>query len=530
MYRLVIVDDEQDIRQRLTDLVGKSGSNFEIAAEYENGIDAYEGITADSPDLIITDIKIPYIDGIELIKKVREVLPLVKVIVITGFNEFDYAKEAANLGVMGFISKPITLDDVRAILQKAEEMLNNEFVTAANINELESFYTSSLPIIRENDLYRLSTMTHVTPAFEKKLKHNDIDLDYRYFAMGVFDFDQVMGEGDAERFDLAISSIRKIVEESMRNLCKTDMFGRHEKLCLILKSNEPLDAPAIENAMEQVIQRVGRYSDMPLSVGVSNVYEDDRNFARMLGEALRALEYRGAMGGRKVLSFGSVAPTEGADLILDDNAINELGYLVRFSPLEDCVEALDRIRAGIEDREAQYAYYYTITAALNVLIKSCDDLEGLYARYQGPDAVYRRIFEAKTADEAFGVLREVVCVVRELNDEIIVDNVARNLKKVLAYLDNHYTDPDISFESMSREVNLSVSYISALLKKNLNTTFVKQLTQLRMEKAKELLHNPALKIIDIAEQLGYADPYYFSHCFKKYTGVSPKEYRSNENE
>ena len=527
MYKLVIVDDERDVRDRLVSLVAKAGGAFELVAQYENGIDAYEGILSDNPDLIITDIRIPYIDGIELARKLREVLPLLKIIIITGYDEFDYAKEAANLGVVGFISKPITQDDIQAILEKAKRTLDNEFVTAANLSQLNAFYNQSLPVIRETDLLRLSGLSQVPPAFERKLRFNGVNLDYRYMAFCVFDFDQTIHDTDAEKYELAYSSIRKFIAEDIAALYDLDMFNRYEKLCLLTKSNLPFDRVALESCLAQVILRVGRYSGMPLSVGVSGFAEQERNFAKMLREAQRALRYRAVMGGRKVFFYDSSAPIRPGQVI-EDNDIKELGYLLRYKSTDEFLAALRRLRAQLTDGEALNATYHVLTTLMNVLIKACDDLERLCERYEGQDAMYRRIFEAKTADEAFGFLEELGAAVRACNDGVIVDNVARNLQQVINYMEAHYCDPDISFVSMADEINFSVSYVSALLKKNLDTTFVKLLTGMRMEKARELLRSPALKIIDVAEQLGYADPYYFSHCFKKYTGMSPKEYRSYE--
>jgi two-component system response regulator YesN len=188
-------------------MVEKSECNFEIVAEYETGIDAYDGITSDNPDLIMTDIRIPYISGIDLVKKAREVYPLIRIIIITGYSEFDYAKEAANLGVIGFISKPVTLGNIRDLLKKAEASLDNEFVTGANLSKLSTFYQENLPIIRENELYRLSGVSDVTPAFETRLRGNNISLDYPYFIMCMFDFDEIPGQ-DVERYDIVFSSIR----------------------------------------------------------------------------------------------------------------------------------------------------------------------------------------------------------------------------------------------------------------------------------------------------------------------------------
>jgi len=521
MYKLVIVEDEYDVRQRLVKLVEKSGCNFGIVAEYETGIDAYDGIISDNPDLIVTDIKIPYINGIELSKKVREIYPLVKIIIVTGYSEFDYAKEAANLGVVGFISKPITLDNIRDLLVKAENSLDDEFLTSSNLNRLSAFYQESLPIIRENELYSLSKMSEGTPAWQQRLRSGNISLDYPYFTMCIFDFDE-LPEGNQERYDLAFSSIRKSVGEEFSGLCDYDFFNRYEKLCLILKSEARPDVKDIERRLERVIQRAGRFSEMPVSAGLSNVFHNSKNFSEMVKEANRALEYRSVMGGGKVFLFEN-SQSPAIEFPAQDNMIKELGYIIRSQTTEDCIGRIELIRGSLSS--SRNSLYYAATGILNVLIRSCDDLEGLYARCGGPDLIYRKLFEIKTDDEVYDYLKEMVRIVRNLNDSVIVDNMERNLRLVTAYMEAHFCDADISFETVAREVNFSVSYISTLLKKKLNTSYVKMLTDLRMEKAKELLVNPALKIIDIAEQLGYNDSYYFSHCFKRNVGIPPKEYR-----
>lgn len=524
MYKLVIIEDELDVRSRLANLIAKAGANFEIVSEYETGIDAYDGIISDNPDLILTDIKIPYINGIELAKKVREVFPLIKIIIITGYNEFDYAKEAANLGVVGFISKPVTLEGIRALLEKAEAALDDEFLTASSLSELSQFYQSGLPIIRENDLYHLSNMSSVAPAFEHKLLGNKISLDYPYFIMCIVDFDEI-SEGGAERYDIAFSSVRQFIGEVFNGPWDYDLFNRYEKLCLLIKAKTPPEVKGLERLLENIIQRIGRYSGMPASAGISSVYHHSKNFAAMVREALRALEYRSVMGGGKVFFFGNAEPPA-TRISVNENAIKELGYILHAQSAGDCIEQIGSIRKALGN--SKDSVYYVAISILNVLIKACDDLEGLYRWFGAPDALYRRLFEIKTEDEIFDYLKELARAVRELNDGVLVDNVERNLRKVVSYMEAHFDDPDINFESLAREVNFSVSYISALLKKRMGVSFVKMLTGLRMEKAKELLINPSLKIIDIAEQLGYNDSYYFSHCFKKHTGLSPKEYRSNK--
>ena len=522
MYKLVVVEDERDVRNRLIGLIERAGCKFEIVAGYETGIDAYDGIISDNPDLILTDIRIPYIDGIELSKKVREIYPLVKIIIITGYSEFDYAKEAANLGVIGFISKPITLENIRDLLKKAETSLDEEFLTGSNLNQLSAFYQENVPVIRENDLYSLSKMTEVTPAWQQRLRSSNIVLDYPFFVMCIFDFDE-LPEGDLERYDLAFSSIRKSVGEELEGVYDFDFFNRYERLCLIIKSKAQPDIKELERRIERIILRAGRFSDMPVSAGLSRLYHNNKNFSEMVKEANRALEYRSAMGGGKVFTFEN-SRSPAIKLSTQDRLIKELGYILRSQTTDDCLARIDLIRSSLSS--SKNSLYYAATGILNVLIRECDDLEGLYSQCGGPDKLYRKLFEIKTDDEVYDYLMDLVCFIRKLNDGVIVDNMERNLQLITAYMDAHFCDPEISFEALAREVNFSVSYISALLKKKLNTSYVKMLTDLRMERAKELLVNPSLKIIDIAEQLGYNDSYYFSHCFKKHVGVPPKEFRS----
>jgi len=424
--------------------------------------------------------------------------------------------------VLGFISKPITLENIRDLLKKAEISLDNEYLTDANLSQLSAFYQENLPIIRENELYSLSKMSEVTPANRQRLLSSNINLFYPYFIMCIFDFDE-LPEGDMERYDLAFSSIRKFVGEELDDLHDYDFFNRYEKLCLILKSTSAPDVKGLERRIERVIQRAGRFSEMPVSAGLSNIFHENTNFSAMVKEANRALGYRSVMGGGKVFSFeNSLSPA--MEFTTQDNKIKELGYFLRSQTTESCLERIDLIRSSLSS--SRNSLYYAATGILNVLIRGCDDLEGLYSRNGGPDMLYRRLFEIKTDDEVYDYLKEMVSIIRVLNENVIVDNMERNLRLVVAYMDSHFCDTDISFESLARDVNFSVSYISTLLRKKLNTSFVKMLTDLRMEKAKELLSNPALKIIDIAEQLGYNDPYYFSHCFKKHIGLPPKEFRN----
>ncbi len=138
MYKVIIVDDEPNVRKRLEAILETKKHDFEVLGLFENGYDALETGIPLEPDLIITDIKMPFIDGLELIRRAKIELPLVQTIIVTGFDSFDFAKQAIDLGVIGYISKPVTGDEIGMVLSKAKEKMDKNLLVNKNIHELQA--------------------------------------------------------------------------------------------------------------------------------------------------------------------------------------------------------------------------------------------------------------------------------------------------------------------------------------------------------------------------------------------------------
>ena len=519
MYKLVIVEDENDVRSRITSLIRLSGTKFGITNEYATAIDAYEDIMSDCPDLILTDIKMPHMSGIELAKAVRDAFPFAKIVFITGYNEFEYAKEAANLGVTQFINKPVSAEEIESVLLKTQSLLDEEYITAQSQSRLTDFYENYLPIIKGNYLYRLSQMQKPSPDLLAKLKANGINLDYGYFMMGIFDFDEPYTEEQQPGF--AFSSFGKVIEEELSESFDHDVFFRHGRLCLILKTNSAPKVADISKLFEFITRRVVRFTDMQASVGLSQVHET-RNFREMFKEAMNALRLRSIMGGQKVFLHDDIR-ADTPKVLTSNQHLRDLGHMLHFNSLEECLLSLDEIWAS--GQNSNVPPVYVSTNILNALIKACENLDDLNSEFGSVDSMYSFVFENRDSDEVLEYLKKLAKSVVEVNNKTITDDVDRNLQRIVAYLEANFCNQDISLPALSKEVHLSVSYISTLLKRKLNTSFVKMLTDLRMNRAKVLLKDRNLKIVDVAEQLGFSNSYYFSHSFKKYVGLSPREYK-----
>lgn len=525
MYKLIIVDDEFDVRSRISQAIEKFDCGFEIVGTYENGLDAYDGVNQFAPDLVITDIRMPFMTGIELIEKIRETKPLTKVIIITGFDEFDYAKQAIDLGVIGFLTKPITPDDLKVIVKKAKEDLDEEYYRNTSLANMEQFIKESLPIIRENDLHKLINLSIIDEKFAKKLEYDGILLNYKYFAVCVSDIDSDTAKDDVEKHEINLLTVKKYVSEGLQNSFFHETFTKNDYVISIIKSNDEITTSQLEKCFEYAIMKAKHYADFTLSVGISKIYKFTR-FKDMYKEAQKALEYRNAMGGSEVYSYSNIDTQSSSVKIIDDSDYKNLTYAIHFKSLDDINVVMQDFKNKLVQAEYRATYAFNISGILNSILKACDNFPMLYE--ENID-YHQKMLEFKTNDDLFNWFYSLINKVQNINNDIISDNIQKNLNKIIDYIDSHYTDNDLSLELLAEKVNISVSYISAILKKEKNTTFVKYLTTLRMEKAKELLKNPNLKIVDIAENIGFSEAYYFSHSFKKYQGVSPKEYRTNEN-
>jgi two-component system response regulator YesN len=168
MYNVIIADDEATIRDRLLGFLAKMSADFKVVGVYENGYDALVSGVPLEPDLIITDIKMPFISGLELIRQAKVDLPLLQAIIVSGYDDFDFAKQAIDLGVIGYLSKPVTYDEIASALSKAKTELDMKLTVDKNIQDLQSKNESVLKIVQDNDLNKLTTLKALPENFREK--------------------------------------------------------------------------------------------------------------------------------------------------------------------------------------------------------------------------------------------------------------------------------------------------------------------------------------------------------------------------
>ena len=527
MYRIVIADDENIVRERLLSLLEKLSVDFEVVGSFDNGFDALEGVEKLQPDLLITDIKMPYIDGLELIKQARIELPLLQTIIISGYDSFEYAKQAIDLKVMGYLSKPISFEELKEVLYRAKKEIEKKAIIDKNEIELEKETKKNLSLIQGSDLSILIQLKTFSDNFKNKLENDGIDLTYKYQFILVFDNDQEADTLSYEKNEAFRVLVLKYFEEEFKGVFKYYNFILDSKFVVICETNAKPSKEIVADKIKTILAKLLKIANLSVSCGVSNLMEQHEvNYRKMYRHALKCLEYRTIIGKNIVMIFDDFEKEQTIKIgKVDENEYKVISYEILYGKKDEVKAKVHKIIDQISSQNYKDSYDLILGNILDAVLKSCVDLTRFYKEYMGHVELINKMYTLKTLESVNDFFNELIDEVTKINEENRIGGVQSSFEQIKKYIDKNYAISTLCLEDVANELSYSISYISAIFKKN-NTSFTKYLTDIRMKQAKILISEGNNKLITIASAVGYEDPYYFSHCFKKYYGVSPLEYKN----
>ena len=542
LYTIVLVDDEDEARGRTASRISPQ-SGFTVVGCAGNGHDALELIDELSPHVVVTDIRMPYIDGLELARIIKQQHPSVRVAFITGYDEFDYAREAITLGVKSYLTKPLTGADIAGFLANLKDELDQEFRRNADREELEAKYSASLPLIIDSCFSWFLSSAAGGGREVQSLQNHGIDLCGKSGFLALIRVEESAGPGEGraaeggpeknaeESSDVFLREKKTLMLRTVlgkiltRRQCEFHQFLRNENLVVLLLN---IGGPDLDEALLEIVQTAEIYHETGITIGVSTPFE---GFA---GVRKAYMEARGALNDSMFLNIGPICRCARREkprqpsMVMSESETRAMEYAVRFGSDRQFEEAVDAEIRRIEESAGSVSSYrlYMINLA-NIVIGFSAVLGVELTELHGGD-ILDTAARFSSPGPMLEWFRSVIGMLRRANRQNRLSGAARMLESAVAYIKSHYTDPELNMERTCENVGISVSYLSLLFKKNTGRSFVKYLTEIRLEKARELLKYSGERIITIAEKCGYNDVYYFSHSFKKYTGVSPKTYRENQ--
>lgn len=525
IYKILLVDDEDDIRGRISSKISES-IGFEIVGSAGNGFDALDFLESNDVDVVLTDIKMPFIDGIELTKIVKREYPMIKVAFITGYDDFDYAKEAIDLGVKRYMTKPITSNEINQFLKSLKLDLDNEYNQMHDIMIIKEKYEKLLPVIGDSYLSSLLYVDRIKLHDIEKLKLYEIDvLPYKSFYTFLIRLDEEK-HGNLKQ----IEHMRVNVNEIIKKIFSISPF-RHNLIVsegiVCVFAVEDLKRENIDDLLNQLSHSVKEYLGVDVYIGVSNEFTDFTLFPNSYQEARRAINYTNLHSFAHVVYMDELFQNQVKQSFIRINDYNNFSRIMQYGTHEELKELIEELRKRIMNHQTFFVKEYVIVDLSSLLINLSDQAGASIDEVIGYNIV-KELRKYKQYDLMLKFVYDLMVKIKEVDSRKQLSHNDRLIKRMTEYISSNYSNPDLSLEYLGDLYNLSTPHLSMLFKQGNGLPFSKYLINLRISKAKTLLIETELKIANISVEVGYKDVYYFSHSFKKVTGFSPKEFRLNE--
>lgn len=534
MIRLIIVDDELLMRIGLRSMIQWEEHGFEIAGEASNGREALELAVKVAPDLIITDVRMPIMDGLELIREAGKVLPNCTYIILSNFDEFRYVKEAMQLGASDYLIKSeIKQESLVQLLAKIRQQLSSRTQPQPSGQLPEADYRQSLAYLKEALFKEAISGLQSEQDIAAKAKQLNVRLqpeDLFMLKLKIEQFDELKKKYVEQDEKLLRFSIVNILEEIIPGRWSREIVveSSAEYLLLMNTSNGGGGAPRIdiEKLCGKIIRSLKDFMNVQLTVGVSTTVRGYRYIKLAYQEASIALRQRFYAGAGRVLFFDDIErhPVQtSSGIALSRNQEQEYQVIIEgqsASRLQAFLEGLrlhlERERASEEDIRGIYVSlveyantYFTTTLRARLL---ADDR-----------SLYEVILEEGTWTDVHHLVYKYIV---GLFESELKNGDQQTYADMAIRIMERYYHADISLQSVAKQINVNPSYLSRVFKQETQMNFVNYLIGLRINKAKLLLENKQLKVYEIAERVGYHNYSYFSRMFRKVVGVSPEEYRN----
>ncbi|MGN7356318.1 response regulator [Paenibacillus sp. SAF-054] len=529
MYKVILIDDEDEVREGIRNKISWESCGFELAGEYDNGHDALDAVDIERPDLIVTDICMAFMDGLELARIVSEQYRDIKVVIITGYEDFEYAKQAITYRVQEYLLKPINAREFTSLMNQMKTELDAEREQRRNLSQLRIQLNESLPLLRERFMERL-VFTRIAPEMlQRKLDYFQIRLEGPSYIALVMDLGQAGGRREQrDEQELLQFAAYNIVQEQLEQDGSGIAFRtRDDRLAIILQGRpEHLELKA-QRVADQARSSLDKFIRLPSSIGIGRRCEALEDISSSYQEALSSLDYTFLLGEGRIISiqdveYGHAAPayTEAWEKRLISSL--KTGHMSEVSSVFR--EWFSELKQGGVSVQRCHSILYQILIAM---MKHAEET-GLGDASLIPSDAFTRVASFRTLDEAHawieGMSKDILVNLTEQRSS----HIRSQMDTAEAYIRANYHDEGLSLQQVCSHLFMSASYFSSLFKQHTGGTFVEYVTRIRMEKAKELLVTTRLKSYEIAEKTGYGDPQYFSVLFKRNTGKTPKEYRMQQ--
>ena len=539
--KVFLVEDEMVIRRGIKNSIDWEKEGYIFCGEASDGELAYPMIIKEEPDLLLTDIRMPFMDGLELCKLVKKELPNIKILILSGYDEFDYAKEAIRLGVTEYLLKPISSGKLLEALNGVSESIRRE-------KEDKDLVRKYMEEMRENTEHEkqkffeqmIAGNLSMADALETGKKY-EMNLSAGMYNLLLFRF--TLGEENRKSGEL-LGEAEYAIEKLTERLEYVFEFQRGVEgwAFLLMADNEEQMSERVKELSKDLEEIMKNYSTIAYFGGIGQPVARLRELEESFREAERALAARFTMELNRIISVEDIRMAQNVDT-LDDIEITSFGEIEKTRTMlekflnngaEDEIDEFVDVYINElpeENLKSVLMRQYIIMDAYIVMMSFCEKIEGIEGEMQAQSEELKNSMKtSQTLEEIKNYIRMLLKKIIGVRDTISGRRYSDIIEIAKDQIRKTYMSDEISLNTIAAEVGMSPSYFSSIFSKEMGKTFVEYLTEIRMDRAKELLMCSSMKTSEIGYEVGYKDPHYFSYIFKKTQNCTPKEFRARGKE
>lgn len=535
MLKVFLVEDEFVVRQGIKNNIDWEANGYDFCGEASDGELAFPMIQKAKPDIVITDIRMPFMDGLELSKLIKRELPGIEIIILTGHGEFEYAKEAIKIGIAEYLLKPINgqelLEEVNRVALKIEDRRKESEIRDKYIKEMEE---NSLK--ERMDLFQdLVTGNKSMPELLEFAEKLDIDLSSMWYNIVLLKFQSVYHAH--HEYSDSLIEINEKLDKINLNEKQVLVFDRNlEGKAILFKADSKEELLMIQKqVLDRVVETLQEYQHVRYFGGIGAPVNRLRELPISFERASHAFAHRYLVEENLILDSGDMKHSiysEEKDFDINEVSPKQLdrNKIREFLKTGDREEAIYFVEEFFRDLRASamksilFRQYIIMDAYFCVI----DFLEGLQIPKNQIEPLDITSGIVQNEEAAMSYIVKIVAKALELRDKTASNRYSDVVDEVMNYIENNYADEDLSLNLLASHVNFSPNHLSMVFSQQTGQTFIKYLTDYRMNKAKELLRCTNKKSSVVSMEVGYKDPHYFSYLFKKTQGMTPTQYRGGK--
>lgn len=535
LYSIILVDDEEEVRKSIIKQIDWESAGFQVVGDAENGEDALEKIEVLEPDVVLTDIRMPYMDGLTLAEKIRQRYPSTKVVIFSGYDDFEYAQKAIKLNVTEYILKPVNVEELTSILKRIKSNLDEEIEEKRNVSRLRENYRKSLPIIREQFFNDMVHRRLADDLIESKLREYDIPITgARKWIIAAIDVEKSDDRSKKtlslhEEEELIPISVMQIVREKLKSYCRFSLFQSTAEagMVVIAALDDDNTTTGLIDVLGDICKETKRILEVPVTIGIGHSVTGLSKIAGSYQSAVEALGYKAVVGSGITIYINDMEPVGSGKLEFDNSDESDFISAVKFGPDEKIEAVMVRISGKLESARVHYRQQQVyVFGVLNTVIQMIQQYDLNLEEILGGELEYLSVIDKLQKREEFG--EWLLTTARKMNQAINQERdmtTRQVIQQAKQYIMDNYQNPDLSVEMICRHLHMSPAYFSTMFKKETGQAYIAYLTEIRLNKAVELLNKTDDKTYVIASKVGYQEQNYFSYVFKKKFGVSPTKFR-----